>query len=291
MIKYNFYDNQTVGADDLNGIIKKFYPLPGLKDPFVDGRAYYAATLNNIVGGALQRGVVPEAERGLKVSRNADGEYIVSEGTAIFANGQTAELTEPETVSVPSGQRSYIYIVADAAQNKAYLTAETSPATDAPGVAYYVPLAEVAADGTVASARIYATLAGATNDAAKHFVITVPLKEYLTPNSSGQYTGTFSESYDLGGSNYNLLIMRPSAVSMTLMQKEGGVWTYECYAHGSSDDRRKYYDRAVWHTGVGWQGCTVESAGGNIKINYTATRVTKSEPTFDLWALAAKTAE
>lgn len=291
MIKFNFFDNQTIGVDDLNGIIKKFYPLPGVADPFVEGRSYYAATLNNIIGGALQRGVVPEAEQGLKVSRNADGKYIVASGTAIFANGQTAELTEPETVTVPSGRQSYIYIVANVAQNKAYLTALTSQPADVKNVAYYVPLASVSADGTVSNARIYATPAGSTNDSAKHFVITIPLKEYIKPNPSGKYTGSFSITYDFGGNNYNLLIMRPSGVSMTLMQKVNGGWTYECYAHGSSDDRRKYYDRAIWHTAIGWQRCTVEDEGGIVRINYYASGVLDSKPTFDLWVLAAKTAE
>ncbi|MBQ7039985.1 MAG: hypothetical protein IJN39_05395, partial [Clostridia bacterium] len=68
--KYYFFDDQTVGAEDLNRLVKLFVG-GGVADNFENGVPYSVSKLNDTVFANVSEGIVPETEQSLKVSVNA----------------------------------------------------------------------------------------------------------------------------------------------------------------------------------------------------------------------------
>lgn len=142
--KYGFFDNQTIGVDDLNAIVSRFV---------TDGIAVNPKTVGDFSKFNAEistKGVVPETVTSLKVYKDNGGLYI-SPGTAYFNNGTFIEITEPEMIEYTSGVINYIYLRSDAGSSAAYpVCSKTKNTSDD------VLLAVLEKDGTVTDKRMYA---------------------------------------------------------------------------------------------------------------------------------------
>lgn len=146
---YSFFDNQTVGAYDLNNTTKLFM-TKGIEDSFEDGVPYSITKLNDIVYSKGGAGVVPESNDTLKVTV-ADGVATINTGTAFFEDGTTITITEPEKLSIEGTGTHYVYLKSSVEENKAYPVISTiAPSGNV------VPLAVISGDGQVSDKRCYA---------------------------------------------------------------------------------------------------------------------------------------
>lgn len=146
---YSFFDNQTVGAYDLNNITKLFV-TDGIEDVFQDGTPYSISKLNDIVYSKGTKGVVPEDNNTLKVSVTGDIATI-NVGTAFFEDGTTITITEPEKLSIEGTGTHYVYLKSSVEENKAYPVISTNAPSG-----NFVPLAEITEEGEVIDKRYYA---------------------------------------------------------------------------------------------------------------------------------------
>ena len=155
MIKAYFMDNQTVGADELNALVRMFAGA-GVADVFSDGVPYNVSALNGVYYAALKPGVVPESDVSLSVTAS-DGAASIAPGTAIFPDGTyavvSAESGTNESVSYTSGAEQYIYLKSDRVSNTVSLLAASSAPGDSDNA---VLLAKIGADGSVTDMRSYA---------------------------------------------------------------------------------------------------------------------------------------
>ena len=155
MIKAYFMDNQEVGADELNALVRMFAG-GGVADAFKDGVPYNVSALNGVYYAALKPGVVPESDSSLSVTAS-DGVAFAAPGTAIFPDGTYAivstESGANESVSYTSGAEQYIYLKSDRVSNAVSLLAASSAPGDGDNA---VLLAKIAADGSVTDLRRYA---------------------------------------------------------------------------------------------------------------------------------------
>lgn len=155
MIKAYFMDNQEVGADELNALVRMFAG-GGVADTFKDGVPYNVSALNGVYYASLKPGVVPESDSSLSVTAS-DGVALVAPGTAIFPDGTyaivSAESGANESVSYTSGAEQYIYLKLDRVSNTVSLLAASSAPGDGDNA---VLLAKIAADGSVTDLRSYA---------------------------------------------------------------------------------------------------------------------------------------
>ncbi len=113
-INYSFFDNQTIGVDDLNKITSRL---------ITDGVARVPSSvsdLNSFVADVAQTGIIPESDESLKVTLE-NGVLTVNKGSAIFQNGSVIELTEPETRPYLTDRKQYVYLISDMESNRAYL--------------------------------------------------------------------------------------------------------------------------------------------------------------------------
>jgi len=113
---YSFFDNQTIGAADLNKLAKRF-ASEGVADMFKDGVPYNISILNAIISANVSDGTVPETDTSLKVIIS-NSKAFISAGTAIFADGTVMEV-DAEGISLPfiSGKTNYIYLISDTSSN------------------------------------------------------------------------------------------------------------------------------------------------------------------------------
>ena len=155
MIKAYFMDNQEVGADELNALVRMFAGA-GVADVFSDGVPYNVSALNGVYYAALKPGVVPESDVSLSVTAS-DGAASIAPGTAIFPDGTyavvSAESGTNESVSYTSGAEQYIYLKSDRVSNTVSLLAASSAPGDSDNA---VLLAKIGADGSVTDMRSYA---------------------------------------------------------------------------------------------------------------------------------------
>ncbi len=155
MIKAYFMDNQTVGADELNGMVHMLAGS-GVADPFADGVPYNVSKLNDVYYASLTAGAVPESDNSLAVLVQ-DGRAYVTPGTAIFPDGTYAVVSPDsgvwESVAVTAGAEQYIYLKSDRVNNAVSLLAGSSAPTESDNA---VLLAKIAADGSVTDLRRYA---------------------------------------------------------------------------------------------------------------------------------------
>ena len=121
-IKYSFFDNQTIGVDDLNKITSRFVTGGIARKPSS------ISDLNNFVSDIATAGVVPESDTSLKVTAS-NGVLTVNKGVAVFQNGTVIELTEAETMDYLPAQKQYVYLISDISSNRAYLDVLSQEAT------------------------------------------------------------------------------------------------------------------------------------------------------------------
>lgn len=142
-INYSFFDNQTIGVDELNKITSRLITDGVAREPSS------VSDLNSFVADIAQTGIVPESDESLKVTAE-NGILTVNKGTAIFQNGSIIELTEPETVPYLTDKKQYVYLISDMESNRAYIDVLSEEA----GFENKVPLATIE-NGTVTDKRYY----------------------------------------------------------------------------------------------------------------------------------------
>ena len=113
-IIYSFFDNQTIGVDDLNKITARFVTEGVARDPSS------VSDINSFISDIATAGVVPENDKSLKVSAD-NGILTVEKGVGIFQNGTVIELTEPETMNYLTDKKQYVYLISDIVANRAYI--------------------------------------------------------------------------------------------------------------------------------------------------------------------------
>lgn len=112
-IIYSFFDNQTIGVDELNKITSRLMSEGIVREPSS------VKDLNNFVSDVATTGVVPETVESLKVTAQ-NGVLTINKGTAIFQNGTVIQLTEAETMPYLTNEKQYVYLISDMSANKAY---------------------------------------------------------------------------------------------------------------------------------------------------------------------------
>lgn len=147
--KYSFFDNQQVGAEDLNKLTNLFV-TGGVADIFENGMPYSVSTLNNVVYANAGSGIVPETVDTLKVTLN--GSYAtIAPGTAFFDDGTVMVIETAENVDITLGKVQYIALKSSVSENRAYvICTENEPSGNV------VLLAKIGEDGTVTDLRKYA---------------------------------------------------------------------------------------------------------------------------------------
>ena len=141
---YGFFDNQTIGVDDLNSITSRFV---------TEGIAIEPETVGDFTGfnsKLATGGVVPESISSLKVYIN-DGILYISPGTAFFNDGTFIEITEAEMLEFKENAVNYIFLRSDQDACMAYpvCSEEENKEKD-------ILLAVLNSDGTVTDKREYA---------------------------------------------------------------------------------------------------------------------------------------
>lgn len=147
---YTFFDNQTIGSDDLNKLTKRFV-TSGIADIFSDGLPYNLTKLNEVICSNVTEGVVPETDTSLKVYVSEEN-AVISTGSAFFPDGSVIDV-DAEGITVPFAPNTtnYIYLVSDTTANKVYPLC--SEKTESGNV---ILLAVINPDGSVTDKRTYA---------------------------------------------------------------------------------------------------------------------------------------
>ncbi len=146
---YSFFDDQTVGAYDLNNITRLFVSK-GIEDPFEDGVPYSITKLNDIVYSKGSTGIVPENNDTLKVS--VSGENVtINKGTAFFGDGTIITITAPHELKLEGEGKHYVYLKSSVEENMAYPAISTTEP-----IGNFVLLAEITEDGEIIDKRVFA---------------------------------------------------------------------------------------------------------------------------------------
>ena len=149
--KYTFFDNQTIGVDQLNEITSRL--VTGGISAVYSGADFNVSDINNSNMAVLTGGVVPGSDLNLKVTLISGGSYLINPGVCFFSDGTVMEVLQGgETLSIPAGEKRYVYLTSDKNMMKCYAEVLSAPKQN--GV--FVLLAEVNADGSVADKRTYA---------------------------------------------------------------------------------------------------------------------------------------
>ena len=138
--KYYFFDDQEIGAQDLNKLVNLFVS-EGIADNFENGVPYNISKLNEVVTSNAGKGVVPSTSNTLKVSYS-NGYVYIQPGVAFFNDGSVIEIETREQLEPPSDAKTfYVYLESDPLKNMAFpAVSETLPDGN------IVPLAKVSAN-------------------------------------------------------------------------------------------------------------------------------------------------
>lgn len=147
---YSFFDNQTIGADDLNRLTKRFV-TGGIADVFANSRSYNLTQLNKVIFSNVTGGVVPETDNNLKVSLSG-GNVVISSGSAFFPSGTVVDV-DAEGITLPYTPNAvnYVELVSDGSLNKVFPHCSTKLIQG-----NVVLLAVINADGSITDKRTYA---------------------------------------------------------------------------------------------------------------------------------------
>ncbi len=198
---YNFFDNQIIGAEDLNNLAKRFV-TEGVADIFKNGLPHNISNLNSIVTANATEGVVPDTDNSLKVYVSGSN-ILISPGTAFFPDGTTMTVdSDGITLPYTKGTSQYVYLISDRSTNSCF--AMTSRDVR---VGNLLVLAKVETDGTVTDKRQYAkgkipsAYASTTGLITKKKLTWTPAEiQNLTakeiPISSGRAKGLFTHTHE-----------------------------------------------------------------------------------------------
>ncbi len=275
--KYSFADNEAYGASDINAITKRLV-TSGIEDSFTDGVAYNVSKINEAGKLLYTSGVVPENCLTLKVVPASEGRILINPGLAFFDDGSVIEIEDGgEEMSYVAGAVNYVYLKNDLLNmNASYPYCGTqAPEGD------YVLLAEIDESGAIADKRTYAKgkLPGYQSVAGNVLVIDETVTKVADTSGSGL---TGSATFDIGGNNYEyILVMTPTASSSNMMPCIG-VYdiinkTYLCYS-GTDVNNLGYISKGAYsdkkitsHTDVShnrYTDLTFEISNGKLTVNY-----------------------
>lgn len=145
---YDFSDNVSIRAEDLNSIASGIGESTVVSQNFSDNVSYAINKLNSIRSDILNPGIIS----GMECSC-ADGVISISTGTAVFKNGMRIEITETETFTALSGGSTYVYLYASESFNCALpIITDSEKSSDA-----YIPVALVDEYGSVSDTRLFST--------------------------------------------------------------------------------------------------------------------------------------
>ena len=202
--KYYFFDDQEVGAQDLNKLVNLFVS-EGLADNFENGVPYNISKLNEVITSNSGDGIVPETSDTLKVSYT-NGSVYIEPGVAFFKDGTVIEIETREQLTAPeNAEEFYVYLESDPLKNMAYpAVSEVLPEGN------IVPLAKISSE-TVSDLRRFAR--GKTPSFyASNVGLPVIRKIPITLNSEYFNTGKKITLIDSGNSyRYLILICEKSS--------------------------------------------------------------------------------
>ncbi len=142
---YDFADNKSISADNLNSVISQLGSDVTASNGFADNTAYAVSRLNLIRSEIMTGGILT----GMTCS--SDGVNVtVGTGVCFFDNGMRLEITEPEIMPLFPDVTNYIYMYASPLCTAALpiVSAEEKSGSD------FVPVAEVSGTG-VTDRRIF----------------------------------------------------------------------------------------------------------------------------------------
>ncbi len=143
---YSFFDNQTIGVDELNKITSRFVSGGVARQPSS------VAELNGFVSDIVTPGVVGTDDTQMQVTLE-NKKITINNGTAFFDNGTVMEITEPEVADYEEGTEINVYLKSDMSKNCIYpVYSKELPESEE----NIVHLAHIASDGTVTDKRKYA---------------------------------------------------------------------------------------------------------------------------------------
>ena len=146
--KYYYFDDQTVGAEDLNKLVNLFV-TDGVADNFENGTPYNISKLGEVIYSNATEGVVPETYDTLRVSTESGFIYI-EPGVAFFKDGTVIEITAREQLSYPENTSVYVYLESDGLKNIAQpVVSESLPEGN------IVPLAKISDSGEITDLRLF----------------------------------------------------------------------------------------------------------------------------------------
>ena len=195
-----FFDNQTIGAEDLNNLAKRFV-TEGVADIFQDGVPYNISNLNSIVSANATDGVIPDTYNSLKVYLSGSN-IVISPGTAFFPDG-TMITVDSDGITIPHTNEDpkYVYLISDSSRNICYAMESRDIR-----VGNLLVLAKIEKNGTIIDKRKYAkgkipsAYASITGLVTKKTVVWTPSEILnLTPKeiqlSSGCAKGLFMHNH------------------------------------------------------------------------------------------------
>ncbi len=142
---YDFADNKSISSSELNSIVTELGEGVTLPALFEDNTSYAVSRLNLIRGEIFCGGVLSGLE-----CQVADGNATIGCGVCFFDNGMRLEITEPETLPLPSAETCYVYMYASPLQTAALpvICSDARNGTD------YIPVAEIS-EGVVTDCRVF----------------------------------------------------------------------------------------------------------------------------------------
>lgn len=176
--KYDFADNKTVSAADLNGIISTLGEncTPSLN--FSDDGSYAVNRLNLIRSDILSAGVLS----GMNCTVTDDGACVAT-GICIFPSGMRLEITEPEILTLYPDVKNYVYMYGSPLCTAAMpvISKEAKTGDD------FIPIAEIEN--------------GTATDKRKWSQAKIPLKtsSRAVQTETVTYTSFYGNEFKLGG--------------------------------------------------------------------------------------------
>lgn len=146
---YGFFDNQTIGVDELNKITADV--VSGGVSAVYSGNSFKASEINSTNMAIFTGGVVPYTDTALKVVKSGS-KYLINPGIAFFDDGTKMEiLTGGEEITPNESGKSYVYLVSDSDLMKCYVDIAAAEKTEG----NFVLLAVISEKGVITDKRKY----------------------------------------------------------------------------------------------------------------------------------------
>ena len=265
-MKYYFGDNREYGAEDIKKALGTLAGGSGIELGLSDNKAYDPSELNNLIAGAVTRGVITSSNSCLRLDRK-DGNFVINAGRGIFADGGIVEVEEETQVGVSNGQ--YLYIAYSEILDDVYFLADTAEHTEGNGT-LLIPIAYVENSGAVKDLRIYArgkvpVLPSSTWNVLRDVEFTI---DSSTITYGDITKGGYVEArHPIDGDMNFMLIEKLESIGIMNITLQGA--TYHFVLGGSSRNYGHYEDYIVVGRGDAYYTATyLDSGTGYISLRY-----------------------